>query len=105
MPTGPGDLLRDTAWPVMPDTTLLPSHWGVACSGALRAKGHGERGQTRQLKGHGPKLRPGERGQTRRLKGHGPEAETRGERPDTPANLQLLLRESNCTIKLLNGKL
>ena len=69
MPTGPGDLLRDTAWPVMPDTTLLPSHWGVACSGALRAKGHGERGQTRQLKGHGPKLRPGERGQTRRLKG------------------------------------
>ena len=38
-------------------------------------------------------------------KGHGPEAETRGERPDTLANLQLLLRESNCTIKLLNGKL
>lgn len=43
VPTAPGDTLRDTARPVMPDTTLLPSHWGGACSGVLRPKGHRER--------------------------------------------------------------
>lgn len=80
MPTAPGDTLRDTARPVMPDTTLLPPHWGGACSGALRPKGtgrgttgdrhDGQRGtgrEIRRLKGHRERHDGRE---TRRPKGH-----------------------------------